>query len=114
MAKTVEFFYDYASPYSYLADCQPPQIAATHRATIAYRPAILGVLVVESGNQPPPTVPAKLKYLNADTRRGADRLNVSFVPNPAFPVRSITFFVGDELCFGNERLDFVEAALARE
>jgi 2-hydroxychromene-2-carboxylate isomerase len=39
---------------------------------------------------------------------------VSFVPNPAFPVRSITFFVGDELCFGNERLDFVEAALARE
>ncbi len=59
MTKTVEFFYDYASPYSYLADCQLPQIAANHRATIIYRPAILGVLVVESGNQPPPTVPAK-------------------------------------------------------
>ena len=196
MAKTVEFFYDYASPYSYLADCRLPQIAAYHRATIVYRPAILGVLVVESGNQPPPTVPAKMKYLNADTRRWADRLNVSFVPNPSFPVRSITlmraalvaqdngvfpafhtamwramwteqanladpavigdtltragldaqtimrgtaddavkarlkancdaalargafgmptFFVGDEMFFGNDRLDFVEAALARD
>jgi 2-hydroxychromene-2-carboxylate isomerase len=48
------------------------------------------VLVVESGNQPPPSVPAKLAYMNADIRRWASRLNVPFVPNPAFPVRSIT------------------------
>ena len=90
MAKTVEFFYDYASPYSYLADCRLPQIAAKHRATLVYRPAILGVLVVESGNQPPPTVPAKLKYLNADMRRWATHLDVPLCANPAFPVRSIT------------------------
>lgn len=90
MRKTVEFFYDYASPFSYLADCQLPGIAARHGATIDYRPAILGVLIVESGNQPPPTVPAKLAYMNADMRRWATRLNVPFVPNPAFPVRSIT------------------------
>ena len=89
MTKTVEFFYDYASPFSYLADCQLPAIAATHGATIDYRPAILGVLIVESGNQPPPTVPAKLAYMNADMRRWATRLDVPFVPNPAFPVRSI-------------------------
>ncbi len=90
MTKTVEFFYDYASPFSYLADRQLPAIAARHGAKIEYRPAILGVLIVESGNQPPPTVPAKLAYLNADMRRWAARLNVPFVPNPAFPVRSIT------------------------
>jgi 2-hydroxychromene-2-carboxylate isomerase len=90
VTKTVEFFYDYASPFSYLADCQLPAIAAKHGATIEYRPAILGVLIVESGNQPPPTVPAKLAYMNADMRRWASRLNVPFVPNPAFPVRSIT------------------------
>jgi 2-hydroxychromene-2-carboxylate isomerase len=88
--KQVEFFYDYASPFSYLADCRLPQIAARHAAEIVYRPAILGVLVVESGNQPPPSVPAKLAYMNADIRRWASRLNVPFVPNPAFPVRSIT------------------------
>ena len=90
MTKTVEFFYDYASPFSYLADCQLPAVAARHGAKIEYRPAILGVLIVDSGNQPPPTVPAKLAYLNADMRRWAARLNVPFVPNPAFPVRSIT------------------------
>lgn len=90
MAKTVEFFYDYASPFSYLADCRLPEIAARHGAQIQYRPAILGVLIVDSGNQPPPTVPAKMKYMNADMRRWATRLNVPFVSNPAFPVRSVT------------------------
>jgi len=90
MTKSVEFFYDYASPFSYLADCQLPAIAARRGAEIVYRPAILGVLIVESGNQAPPTVPAKMKYMNADMRRWATRLGVAFVPNPAFPVRSIT------------------------
>ncbi len=90
MSKSVEFFYDYSSPFSYLADCQLPAIATRRGAQINYRPAILGVLIVESGNQAPPTVPAKMKYMNADMRRWATRLNVPFVPNPAFPVRSIT------------------------
>ncbi len=90
MSKTVEFFYDYSSPFSYLADCQLPAMAARRGAQISYRPAILGVLIVESGNQAPPTVPAKMKYMNADMRRWATKLNVPFVPNPAFPVRSIT------------------------
>src|SRR5215831_5031098 len=90
MTKSVEFFYDYASPFSYLADCQLPRIAAQRGARVIYRPAILGALIVESGNQPPPSVPAKMKYLNIDMRRWADRLGVQFVPNPAFPVRSVT------------------------
>jgi 2-hydroxychromene-2-carboxylate isomerase len=90
MTKSVEFFYDYASPFSYFADCQLPAIAARRGAQIIYRPAILGGLIVESGNQAPPSVPAKLKYMSADMRRWAARLGVPFVPNPAFPVRSIT------------------------
>ena len=90
MTKSVEFFYDYSSPFSYFADCQLPAIAQRRGAQILYRPAILGVLIVESGNQPPPTVPAKLKYMTADMRRWATKLNVPFVMNPAFPVRSIT------------------------
>ena len=194
MPKTVEFFYDYASPFSYLADCRLPDIVQRRDARIVYRPAILGVLIVESGNQAPPTVPAKMQYMNTDMRRWADHLRVPFAPNPAFPVRSITlmraalvaqdagvferfhpamwramwvdganlgdnevlgrtlasagldaptilratqddavkarlkancdealargafgmptFFVGDEMFFGNDRLDFVDAALA--
>ena len=90
MTKSVEFFYDYSSPFSYFADCQLPAIAQRRGAKILYRPAILGVLIVESGNQAPPTVPAKLKYMTADMRRWAAKLNVPFVMNPAFPVRSIT------------------------
>jgi len=90
MTKSVEFFYDYSSPFSYFADCQLPAIAARHAAQIIYRPAILGVLIVESGNQAPPTVPAKMKYMTADMSRWATKLKIPFTMNPAFPVRSIT------------------------
>ena len=90
MTKSVEFFYDYSSPFSYFADCQLPAIAARRAAQIIYRPAILGVLIVESGNQAPPTVPAKMKYMTADMSRWATKLKIPLTMNPAFPVRSIT------------------------
>jgi len=113
MTNTVEFFYDYASPFSYLADSQLPAIVAKHGAKIDYGPAILGVLIVESGNQPPPTVPAKLAYMNADMRRWA-RLKKNCdeaLARGAFGLP--TFFVNGEMFFGNDRVDFVGEALAR-
>ena len=86
---TIEFFYDYASPFSYLADMRMPDVIARTRATLVYRPAILGVLIVESKNTPPPSIPAKIAYYGHDMRRWAKRLNVPMRSNPFFPVRSV-------------------------
>ncbi len=86
---TIEFFYDYASPFSYLADMRMPDVLARTGATLVYRPAILGVLIVESKNTPPPSIPAKIAYYGQDTKRWARRLNLPMVTNPFFPVRSV-------------------------
>ena len=86
---TIDFFYDYASPFSYLADMRMPEVLTRTRATLVYRPAILGVLIVESKNTPPPSIPAKIAYYGQDTKRWARRLNVPMVTNPFFPVRSV-------------------------
>ncbi len=40
MTPRLEFFYDYASRYSYLADSQLPALARRAEAEIVYRPAI--------------------------------------------------------------------------
>ena len=87
---TIEFFYDYASPFSYLADMRMPEVLERTGASLIYRPAILGVLIVESKNTPPPSIPAKIAYYGQDTRRWAKRLNVPMATNPFFPVRSVT------------------------
>jgi 2-hydroxychromene-2-carboxylate isomerase len=86
---TIEFFYDYASPFSYFADKQIRKVAERTGSELVYRPAVLGVLIVESNNTPPPAVPAKGSYYQVDMRRWSKRLDMPFKINPAFPVRSI-------------------------
>ena len=41
----VEFFFDYGSPFSYLANTQLPGIAARTGASIVYRPMLLGAVL---------------------------------------------------------------------
>ena len=86
---TIEFFYDYASPFSFLADQRMPGLLQRTGATLVYRPAILGVQIIESKNTPPPSIPAKIAYYQHDLARWAKRLNVPMNSNPFFPVRSI-------------------------
>ena len=50
MSRRVEFFFDYGSPFSYLADTQLPTLAQRTGATIVYRPMLLGAVLKETGN----------------------------------------------------------------
>jgi 2-hydroxychromene-2-carboxylate isomerase len=38
MTRTIDFYFDFPSPYSYLAHTQLPRIAAEHGAAVAYHP----------------------------------------------------------------------------
>jgi 2-hydroxychromene-2-carboxylate isomerase len=193
MSPTLEYFFDYVSPFSYLADSQLPALLERTGAEIRYRPFLLGGVMQASGNSPPFSVPAKGSYTAIDTQRWAKRYGVEVNPNSHFPVKTVlpmraalalqgsdafpayhagvfaamwqqgqnvgdaevlrvviekagldagpilercgeqeikdllrknteeavergafgapTFFVGDEMFFGNDRLDFVEEAL---
>ena len=53
MGKQIEFFYDYLSPFSYLADTQLPALAARTGAEIVYRPALLGATMKATNNSGP-------------------------------------------------------------
>ncbi len=94
MAKQLEFYFDYASPYSYLANSQIPAVAERTGAEVIYRPVLLGAVVVESKNQPPPSVPAKARYMSADIPRWAARYQLPFAFNPHFPLNSVRLLRG--------------------
>ena len=89
MAKQLEYFFDYVSPYSYLADSRIPGLVERTGAELVYRPFFLGGVMQASGNRPPATVPAKGKYMLTDIARWLDRYGLELSFNPHFPVNTV-------------------------
>lgn len=90
MTKTIEYFFDFGSPTSYLAWTQLPKIAAEAGAEIAWRPMLLGGVFKATGNASPVSVPAKGRWMNGDIVRWAERYDVPFRFNPHFPINTLT------------------------
>jgi 2-hydroxychromene-2-carboxylate isomerase len=94
MSKTLEFFFDFGSPASYLAYTQLPRIAAETGATLVLRPMLLGGVFKATGNSSPVTVPAKGRWMLGDLARWAQRYGVTFALNPSFPINTLTLMRG--------------------
>jgi 2-hydroxychromene-2-carboxylate isomerase len=94
MARSVEYFFDFGSPTSYLAWTQLPKIAAETGAEIVWRPMLLGGVFKATGNASPVTVPAKGRWMNGDILRWAKRYGVPFRFNPHFPINTLTLMRG--------------------
>ena len=94
MSKTVEFFFDFGSPYTYLAYHQLPKIAARHGATVIWRPILLGGVFQATGNKSPMEVPAKGRYSLIDLQRWAQHFGVPLQMNPHFPINTLPLMRG--------------------
>lgn len=183
--RTLEFYYDVASPYTYLASTRVEAIAADCKAALVWKPFLLGGVFKAIGNKPPAELMPRARYMGTDLQRWAKYygapMNTLFpLYNSLLPMRVIaaappdqlaershllfhaywvdgqsiaeesvltelvgaeavaaaslqstkdllranteeavargafgspTFFVGDDMYFGNDRLPFVEQAL---
>ncbi|NPC55730.1 2-hydroxychromene-2-carboxylate isomerase [Caenimonas soli] len=94
MTKTVEFYFDVGSPAAYVAWMRLPQLCEEARATIAYKPMLLGGVFQATGNHSPMTVPAKGRYMVSDLERFAQRHGIPFSNNPFFPINTLTLMRG--------------------
>jgi 2-hydroxychromene-2-carboxylate isomerase len=106
MATELEFFFDYGSPFSYLADSQLKGLAERTGARVIYRPMLLGGVFKETGNSSPITIEAKRKYMNADLERWARHYAVPPLHNQHFPINTIRLMRG---AVAAERLDVFAA-----
>ena len=91
---TIEFYFDFGSPTSYLAHTQLPRIAREVGATLHYRPMLLGGVFKATGNASPVSVPAKGRWMGQDIARFAARYQVPFSFNPSFPINTLTLMRG--------------------
>jgi 2-hydroxychromene-2-carboxylate isomerase len=81
----MRFYFDYISPYAYLAWRQLPAIAARHGEPIEPVPVLFGAMLTAHGTRGPAEVPAKRRYLITDIYRKAQLAGVPFTLPPAHP-----------------------------
>ena len=94
MTQTVEFFFDFGSPSTYLAWTQLPALCAKAGKQLQYRPMLLGGVFQATGNASPIEIPAKGRYTMIDFQRFARRYGVPLEFNPFFPINTLTLMRG--------------------
>jgi 2-hydroxychromene-2-carboxylate isomerase len=106
--RTVEFFFDYGSPYSYLADTQLEGLRERTGARVVYRPMLLGGVFKATGNRSPAEEPveAKRRYGRLELERWVAQYGVPFQANPFFPINTLALM---RACVGAQREDLFES-----
>ncbi len=76
--RKIDFYFDFISPYSYLAAVQAGSFEKENSARFCWIPVNLPKLIKYSGNVPPGTIRNKAVYSLRDLKRWATYLNVPF------------------------------------
>jgi len=76
--KTIDFYFDFISPYTYLAVTQMDKFEAEHDVAVSWVAVNLPKLIKLSGNTPPALIKNKALYSLRDLKRWAEYLDVPF------------------------------------
>lgn len=88
MTKPIDFYFDFSSPYGYLAAEQIDALAARHGRTVDWHPVLLGAIFKQTGMVPLTEVPIKGDYSKRDFDRSARFMKIPFSMPQAFPIPS--------------------------
>ena len=89
MKAPIDFYFDFSSPYGYLASRKIEALAAKHGRGVTWRPMLLGAAFKATGSGPLPSIPLKGDYAKRDFLRSARFHDVQFrLPDP-FPVSTV-------------------------
>jgi len=86
MPSAIDFYFDFSSPYGYLASTRIEAIAAKHGRTVSWHPVLLGAVFKLTGGVPLATIPLKGEYSARDMARCARLLGVAFKLPSKFPI----------------------------
>ena len=94
MSKTVEFYFDFGSPATFLAYTQISKIAERTGAELIWKPMLLGGVFKATGNSSPVLIPAKAKWMNRDLARCAKRYGTKIGFPAGFPLNTLPLMRG--------------------
>ncbi len=94
MIKSFDFYFDFISPYSFLAHKEIRKIENKNSIKIKYKPILLGGLHNLHGIKAPAFIPAKAKHMIRDCKLIAEKNKVKFKFNTYFPIKSLNLMRG--------------------
>ena len=101
MIKSIDFYFDFISPYSYLAHKKIKLLKVKKNIIFNYKPILVGGLHNLQGITAPAFIEPKLKHMISDCNLIAKKDNLAFVWNSKFPINSLNImrgyvFINDE------------------
>ena len=94
MIKTLEFYFDFISPYSFLANKKLISLNKDNKIKIIYKPILLGALHKLGGITAPAFNERKMKNMKNDCELVAKKINTNFKWNDKFPINSLQLMRG--------------------
>ena len=86
MIKHFEFYFDFASPYTFLAHKEIIKLEKEKNFKVKYMPILLGALLKLTGSKANADIPIKAKYMIKDCKLWAEKKNILFKFNNYFPI----------------------------
>ena len=94
MTKSIDFYFDFISPYSYLAYQKLKILNKDNLLKIVYKPILLGGLHNLGGITAPAFNVRKMKNMKDDCKLIADKNKIQFQWNENFPINSLYLMRG--------------------
>ncbi len=94
MNKFIDFYFDFISPYSYLAHKRIRKIQEEKKIEFVYKPILLGGLHNLAGITAPALIKSKKKFLVDDCEMVAKKFKINFKFNEKFPINSLSLMRG--------------------
>jgi 2-hydroxychromene-2-carboxylate isomerase len=85
----IEFYFDFSSPYGYLAAQKIDQIGERYGRAVNWHPIMLGVILKQTGNAPNADIGLKSDYMRQDVPRLAEMMGAPFTWPEPFPVATL-------------------------
>jgi 2-hydroxychromene-2-carboxylate isomerase len=89
MSDSIEFYFDFSSPYGFLASERIEPIATRLERTVLWRPVLLGAIFRVTGQGPLIEIPLKGDYAKLDFARSAREHKVDYHHPANFPVGAV-------------------------
>ena len=94
MTRSIDFYFDFISPYSYLAHKKIDNIKIQTNINFIYKPVLVGGLHNLQGITAPAFIKSKLKHMKSDCDLIAKKDSSDFIWNSKFPINSLNIMRG--------------------
>ncbi len=89
MTGSIEFYFDFSSPYSYFASYKIDVLAGRHQLDVAWKPVMIGAAFKRTGARPLTETPLKGEYAKHDWQRLARFMEVPWTLPEPFPIAAL-------------------------